>query len=212
MTSDAMAAQAEPRRWRFPEMARLAARREHDREDLAALDARLFRLMTRRLPAGGPPPDPIDHDCAADLVERWLGVTEGRATELLRLVEREGLLAPVRGVWCDRGGGFLATFPAGEALPEKIACPYHTPEQAHGPDELEVEVLFRFTPKAAESAGAVALCGVEETAPPRCGDDCLCCSGEACRLCGAGCWSGRTDCEHDVIERHREPRQDVQTL
>lgn len=30
------------------------------------------------------------------------------------------------------------------------------------------------------------------------------CSGEACRLCGAGCWSNRRDCDHDVIDRHRD--------
>lgn len=36
-----------------------------------------------------------------------------------------------------------------------------------------------------------------------CDDDCPLCSGEACDLCGAGCWSNRRDCEHDVIDRHK---------
>lgn len=35
-------------------------------------------------------------------------------------------------------------------------------------------------------------------------EECRMCSGEACNLCGAGCWSSRRDCEHDVIERHEE--------
>jgi len=54
--------------------------------------------------------------------------------------------------------------------------------------------------------------------PPRCpSEDCRMCTGEACNLCGAGCWDGaprlgddpaRPPCEHDVLERHqdREPR------
>ena len=33
-------------------------------------------------------------------------------------------------------------------------------------------------------------------------DDCLACSGEACWLCGAGCWSDVDDCEHEVVDRH----------
>lgn len=37
------------------------------------------------------------------------------------------------------------------------------------------------------------------------GPDCWMCNGQACALCGAGCWdSSVTDCEHDVIERHTE--------
>ena len=40
-------------------------------------------------------------------------------------------------------------------------------------------------------------------------DACMMCSGEACSLCGAGCWNnaiGFTEppCEHDVMERHQE--------
>ena len=32
------------------------------------------------------------------------------------------------------------------------------------------------------------------------------CSGEACNLCGAGCWNSSVrDCNHDVIERHMDP-------
>ncbi len=42
---------------------------------------------------------------------------------------------------------------------------------------------------------------------PACpGPDCMMCSGEACDLCGAGCWSNAvtrgSPCEHDVLERH----------
>lgn len=33
--------------------------------------------------------------------------------------------------------------------------------------------------------------------------NCMLCSGEACNLCGAGCWSNVKDCEHDVMERHQ---------
>ncbi len=32
--------------------------------------------------------------------------------------------------------------------------------------------------------------------------DCPYCSGEACNLCGAGCWSDKRNCDHDVIDRH----------
>ena len=32
--------------------------------------------------------------------------------------------------------------------------------------------------------------------------DCDYCSGAACNYCGAGCWSGRRDCDHDSAERH----------
>lgn len=41
------------------------------------------------------------------------------------------------------------------------------------------------------------------------GSDCMMCNGEACKLCGAGCWIGsnkpQSPCEHDVIERHTDP-------
>lgn len=42
---------------------------------------------------------------------------------------------------------------------------------------------------------------------PECpGSDCMMCSGEACNLCGAGCWNNRAvNCEHDTEERHRAP-------
>lgn len=34
-------------------------------------------------------------------------------------------------------------------------------------------------------------------------DECPCCTGEACDLCGAGCWdSSAKDCTHDVVDRH----------
>lgn len=44
-----------------------------------------------------------------------------------------------------------------------------------------------------------------------CPEDCRACSGEACGLCGAGCWwsgPGGCDgpCDHDVIERHEQPQ------
>lgn len=45
---------------------------------------------------------------------------------------------------------------------------------------------------------------------PECpGPECLMCSGEACNLCGAGCWSRRQDCEHDSVERHEDPRAET---
>ena len=37
--------------------------------------------------------------------------------------------------------------------------------------------------------------------------DCMMCSGAACNLCGAGCWSNVKDCQHDVVERHEEPTE-----
>lgn len=36
-------------------------------------------------------------------------------------------------------------------------------------------------------------------------DQCPMCTGEACRRCGAGCWSNVRDCDHGVLERHEEP-------
>ena len=41
-----------------------------------------------------------------------------------------------------------------------------------------------------------------ESCPENGLDECLFCTGEACDLCGAGCWSNVDDCEHDVVERH----------
>ncbi len=41
--------------------------------------------------------------------------------------------------------------------------------------------------------------------PPECpGEHCLMCNGQACNLCGAGCWNNAPEkpCEHDVVERH----------
>lgn len=39
-----------------------------------------------------------------------------------------------------------------------------------------------------------------------CPEGCVLCFNEACNLCGAGCWnSGRTACDHDVVERHEDP-------
>ena len=38
-----------------------------------------------------------------------------------------------------------------------------------------------------------------------CDENCPMCSGESCRLCGAGSWSNVTDCEHGVLERHERP-------
>jgi hypothetical protein len=32
---------------------------------------------------------------------------------------------------------------------------------------------------------------------------CRMCNGECCLLCGAGCWSDRKDCKHEVLDRHR---------
>lgn len=44
-----------------------------------------------------------------------------------------------------------------------------------------------------------------EICPTTLKKDCGACSGEACFLCGAGCWNTSVrDCEHDVIDRHRE--------
>ncbi len=37
-------------------------------------------------------------------------------------------------------------------------------------------------------------------------DACPMCSGACCNKCGAGCWSHRTDCEHDSLERHEKPK------
>lgn len=50
------------------------------------------------------------------------------------------------------------------------------------------------------------MSGADQNIVTGCWDeDCMMCSGEACNLCGAGCWSNRRDCEHDVMERHEEP-------
>lgn len=47
---------------------------------------------------------------------------------------------------------------------------------------------------------------------PECpGPECMMCSGEACNLCGAGCWDydgtlrNGAPCEHDSAERHMDP-------
>jgi hypothetical protein len=51
-------------------------------------------------------------------------------------------------------------------------------------------------------------------------DECPMCTGEACALCGAGCWNGSPSnrglppCEHDVLERHEDglPAKSIATL
>jgi hypothetical protein len=42
---------------------------------------------------------------------------------------------------------------------------------------------------------------------PETGDtNCLCCTGEACGYCGAGCGNNQPrNCQHDVITRHLPP-------
>lgn len=46
---------------------------------------------------------------------------------------------------------------------------------------------------------------MDECCEKLCEEDCLMCSGEACNLCGAGCWNNsETNCDHDVIDRHSE--------
>lgn len=59
---------------------------------------------------------------------------------------------------------------------------------------------------AADARAALALAEGNEAVPETvtCDEDCMMCSGEACDMCGAGCWSNRKDCEHDVIDRHRQ--------
>ena len=42
----------------------------------------------------------------------------------------------------------------------------------------------------------------DDICPTTLRENCSFCSGEACWLCGAGCWSNRRDCEHDVLDRH----------
>jgi hypothetical protein len=45
------------------------------------------------------------------------------------------------------------------------------------------------------------------SAEPECpGPDCLMCNGEACNLCGAGCWNNAAPfCDHASDERHQDP-------
>lgn len=48
--------------------------------------------------------------------------------------------------------------------------------------------------------------------PARCpGPDCWMCNGQACNLCGAGCWMGcaAVYCDHDVMDRHEDPSQEA---
>lgn len=49
-----------------------------------------------------------------------------------------------------------------------------------------------------------ALCTWSADTP----DACPYCSGEACNLCGAGCWSHVRDCAHDSFDRHAAPGHD----
>lgn len=44
---------------------------------------------------------------------------------------------------------------------------------------------------------------LDKTCP---GPDCPMCSGEMCNLCGAGCWSSETSCEHDCMQRHEDAK------
>jgi hypothetical protein len=66
------------------------------------------------------------------------------------------------------------------------------------------------TPAIIEASELVV--GADEPACP--GPDCLLCNGEACNLCGAGCWNNALDlhCEHAVDERHLAPRQSTRVV
>lgn len=56
-----------------------------------------------------------------------------------------------------------------------------------------------------ETLEATVECERPTTDPECPGQDCAMCSGEACWLCGAGCWSHEKNCEHDVLQRHEQP-------
>lgn len=58
---------------------------------------------------------------------------------------------------------------------------------------------------AAEPLVASAEPKIKATECP--GPDCPACSGEACALCGAGTRPVENVCEHDVIQRHTEPKE-----
>jgi len=65
---------------------------------------------------------------------------------------------------------------------------------------LHAELASRLEPVAA------TLSSDDEPECP--GEHCMMCNGEACALCGAGCWNNdpnREPCDHDVLERHTEP-------
>jgi hypothetical protein len=68
------------------------------------------------------------------------------------------------------------------ASPANLLCPYCKGN--------ELPTLPPAIPEAGESK------------PEDCPEDCALCSGEACDLCGAGCWSDVKDCQHDVMDRH----------
>lgn len=53
----------------------------------------------------------------------------------------------------------------------------------------------------------------EKDSANSCPEDCRMCSGEVCSLCGAGSWSNEKNCQHDVIDRHKESSiQKIQQL
>lgn len=66
---------------------------------------------------------------------------------------------------------------------------------------------FRTIERAKEAVD-VLIGGQEPECP---GPGCAMCSGEACELCGAGCWNSNPvwHCEHSVDERHCEPVSSV---
>lgn len=62
---------------------------------------------------------------------------------------------------------------------------------------LAVRILERRRREAAEAAFEFDCTWTED------GADCAFCNGEACNLCGAGCWNPSiSDCQHDSYDRH----------
>lgn len=112
------------------------------------------------------------------------------------------------GLWLYRVDDWHAiTVLLGVELGSVVNISFNAPDEDPG---------ARWLPCTAEGI-PVCLAPAEPAAPncaddePECpGEDCKMCNGEACNKCGAGCWDNRypperSECEHDVTQRHEEP-------
>ena len=82
------------------------------------------------------------------LAAAMLGLSEGEAFVLLKVLAAGGLLEQVYNVYCGQHSALLNTISNLERIPYCEFC-----DAQHGPDEIEVEIAFRPT---TEEKGALA--------------------------------------------------------
>lgn len=111
---------------------------------LSELELYLHEVLQR------PPADPSSfykhpaHDINPALVAQRLGVTTNRASALLNMCLKAGLIIPRFDVYCPETKDYISSYYPPEPLPEFIECSYHDFETVHHKDECLIWVMFEF--------------------------------------------------------------------